>query len=189
MKQYPIYSEEVLIKRLQNGDSNAFTEIYNRFWKLLFAIAYKHIGHKEGAEEIVQDIFMRLWDRRSDVDIRALGPYLATACKYAVFKQIAREKLRRETIAGQVSGWEPSTNELESAIHARFLTQILDSAVDALPSQCKIVYKLSEQEHLKLPQIAQHLQISPNTARNHLARARQIIRATLKEAGASMLLF
>lgn len=189
MIRYASYSEEVLIERLQKGDSNAFTEIYNRFWKLLFAIAYKHMESKEAAEEIVQDIFMRLWDRRNDVDIRSLGPYLATACKYSVFKQIAKEKLRRTVLAGDLNLWEPSSNELESLIHARFLEQVLSTAVEALPAQCKIVYKLSEEQQLKVPEIASQLAISPNTARNHLARARQIIRTTLKEAGASMLLF
>lgn len=189
MVVYASYSEDILVKKLQKGDNDAFTEIYNRFWKLLFAIAYKHIGSKEGAEEIVQDIFMRLWDRRGELEILNLGAYLATACKYAVFKQIAREKLRRDKIAGQHNLWSPSAHDLESAIHARFLEQMLAVAVDALPTQCKLVYKLSEEEHLKLSEVAKELEISANTARNHLARARQIIRSTLREAGASMLLF
>lgn len=189
MTVYASYGEDVLIKRLQQGDNNAFTEIYNRFWKLLFAIAFKHMESKEAAEEIVQEIFMRLWDRRNELDIKALGPYLATACKYAVFKQIAKDKLRREKISGHVRGLAPSDNELESLIHARFLEQILSTVIDTLPTQCKIVYRLSEEEDLKIPEIADRLQISSNTARNHLARARQIIRSTLREAGASILLF
>lgn len=189
MTVYSSYDEDALIRRLQQGDNNAFTEIYNRFWKLLFAIAFKYMENKEAAEEIVQEIFMRLWDRRNELDIKALGPYLATACKYAVFKQIAKDKLRREKTSGLPSHWRPCDNELESLIHARFLEQILSTAIDSLPTQCKIVYRLSEEDDLKIPEIASKLRISSNTARNHLARARQIIRSTLREAGASMLLF
>lgn len=189
MISYHTYSEAALIERLQDGDGAAFTEIYNRFWKLLYAIAYKHISCKESAEEIVQDIFMRLWDRRGDVEIKALGPYLATACKYAVFKQITKEKMRREKLAGQQNLWAGSVTEMESAIQARFLEEILTEVIEKLPAQCRVVYRLSEEEDLKIPEIAKELNISPNTARNHLARARRIIRSFVRETGATMILF
>lgn len=183
------YSEADLIKGLQNGDGESFTEIYNRFWKLLFGIAFKHLGNKESAEEVVQDIFMRIWDRRSKVEIKTLGPYLATACKYAVFKQIAKEKMRREKLAGHPNLWAVSATEVESTIEARFLEEILANAVEHLPARCKMVYKLSEEENMKIPEIANQLDISANTARNYLARARQTLRTLLRDAGAIMLLF
>ena len=189
MANYQSYDEKSLIKGLQKGDSKAFTEIYNRFWKLLFGIAYKYMGSKQQAEEITQDIFMRLWDRREDLEIQSLGPYLATACKYGVFKQIAKDKLRREKLNGEVAILQTTATEIESTIEAKFLEEVLSTTVNKLPGKCRLVYKLSEEEHLKVPEIARQLQISPNTARNHLARAREIIRSSLKEAGATLLLF
>jgi len=89
---YQTLSDNLLADRLRSGDRDAFTEIYNRHWEKLLAIAYNHLKDKSAAEEILQEVFMSLWDRRYEVYLDSVAGYLATAVKFSIFKQISRKR-------------------------------------------------------------------------------------------------
>src|ERR1700744_3474700 len=100
-----LVSEEELIRLLKEGQNNAFTEIYNRYWNKLYFIAHKLLKDTDAAEEIVQDVFLMLWRKKETLNIESLSPYLAAMTRYAVYRHIAKEKNTKsqENIVGQIT--------------------------------------------------------------------------------------
>ena len=74
-------NDQELIVFLRQGDERAFTELYNRYWNKLTAIAYNLMRDKSAAKEIVQDLFVGIWNRREQIEINNLSGYLATATR------------------------------------------------------------------------------------------------------------
>ena len=67
MKEYQLYNNQMLLDLLAESDEVAFTELYNRFWKKLFAIAYNRLNEVQAAEDIVHDVFASLWANREKI--------------------------------------------------------------------------------------------------------------------------
>jgi RNA polymerase sigma-70 factor (ECF subfamily) len=174
-------TEQELLQQLRTGSADAFEQIYLRYWNKLLAIAYGHIKNKPAAEEAVQDVFMSLWDRRTDLVIESLPAYLATAVKFAVFKQILRER-RRQTLLSE--HYNPATVYVEEVnIQAKFLSEYMQGIIEHLPEKCRLVFKYSREEGLAIPDIARKMNISGKTAEAHLTKALKILRLSLKKAG------
>src|SRR4051794_18127370 len=90
MTEYSYYADDELVQLMGKDDHNAFTEIYNRYWKRLYVLAYDRLRSRELAEDVVQDVLTGLWQRRAQTIIRSLPAYLATANRYAVFTQLSK---------------------------------------------------------------------------------------------------
>lgn len=106
---------------IKAGDSGAFTTLYNRYAERLFAIAYHFSGQKCMAEDMVQEVFTSLWDRRCSIEIVSVSAYLATAARFSVFACLQKES-RRKKILEKI----PSANTAysgESAVNAIFLKE------------------------------------------------------------------
>ena len=82
--------DSVLLSQLQNEDRFAFETIYRKYWLKCYNAAYKRLKNKEIAEDIVQNIFTRLWINRSNQSIENLESYLLTAVRYGVLDQVSR---------------------------------------------------------------------------------------------------
>src|SRR5687768_6908742 len=83
---YASHTDEELLTLLKKGNEQAFTELYNRYWKLLFSIAYQKTEQPADAEEIVQDVFADLWKRRKKTVIQvSIKSYLAAATKFHIY--------------------------------------------------------------------------------------------------------
>jgi len=174
------FSEDELLISMATGDEAAFTEIYNRYWRRLLAIAYHHTHDESTAKEIVQEVLIKLWDRRAELEIRQLSQYLATAIKFSVFKAITREK-RRNTIAADVFG--ETISQDDEQIYARFLHDYINGIVEQLPEKCKQVFKSSRMEGKGTAQIARELKISEKTVEAHITKALKHIRYGIRNAG------
>lgn len=131
LNDYSLYEDHELIVLLQKGDADAFTCIYDRYWEKLFAIAYHYCREKEMAREIVQDIFMSLWDRKSSILIQSLSAYLATAAKFLVFRELRKESRRKNSRETNLSVRTAISEE--EAIDARFLHDYIRGQVEQLP--------------------------------------------------------
>lgn len=180
------FSDKELISLLVAGREEAFTEIYHRYWEKLFAIAYNLTRDQVLAEEITQEVFISLWDRKGDVRIDTLNGYLATAIKFSVFKHIRRQRRRLEIVKDNYHKW--SVNDEEEKIYARFLKEYVEGIVEQLPEKCRLVFEYSRREGLTIPEIAAKMNISPKTAEAHLTKALKTIRINLKHSAPMLLL-
>ncbi|WP_227024643.1 RNA polymerase sigma-70 factor [Chitinophaga ginsengisegetis] len=162
---------------LREDKGDAFTEIYDRYWKKLLAIAYHHCRDKVIAEEIVQEVFIGLWNRRKELYIDKVDAYLATAVRLSVFKQYVRQK-RRDEIKEQAADPIITTWD-EEKIYTRFLQQHINGIVEVLPEKCRLVFKLSREEGLSIPEVAQRMGIAEKTAEAHLTKALKVLKVKL----------
>lgn len=180
MRIYTTYGDEQLLELLKISDDGAFTEIYNRYWETLFAIGYNFTKDKEMSREVVQDVFMSLWEHRTDNIVNNLGGWLATAIKFSVFKQLQRGRRRQEILE---AGTTPALAvQGDDAVHALFLKEYINGAIEKLPEKCQLVFRYSREQGMTIPEIAEHLGVSQKTVDNHLNKALRIIRGTLKDA-------
>lgn len=175
------FTDKKLTAGLMNGDKAAFTEIYNRYWKKLLAIAYHHTKSKPDAEEIVQEVFLDLWSRKNNTAIESLAAYLATAVKFSIFKRLQRQRRRSDILklSYNISYSEPA----EEKIYARFLDEYINGIVEKLPEKCRLVFKYSRQEGKTIPEISDEMNIARKTVEGHLTKALKTLRIQLREAG------
>ncbi|MEC3878233.1 RNA polymerase sigma-70 factor [Parapedobacter sp. 10938] len=181
MSKNRAWSDEELIAALADSDQFAFTEIYERYWKKLLAISLRHTEDQTLAEEIVQEVFIALWNRRNQVVIRSLDGYLATAIKFGALKSIY--KARRHQEIEQTNVYHADQQLDEEKIDARFLKEYVDGIIEQLPEKCKLVFRYSREEYKSNREIAQALSISEKAVEAHITRALRFLRLNLRKAG------
>ena len=170
MNEYQLYDNKLLLDLLSKSDEFAFTEIYNRYWKKLFVIAYNRLKENPEAEDIVHDVFAILWANRNKIEIESLENYLATAAKYMVLAKIKRKE--RERIYNNASQQAPVFElSIETSLHYKHILEIVKNEVEKLPEKCRLIFKYSRNEGMPVKQIAKELSISPKTVENQLNKA------------------
>jgi len=184
MRDYSSYNNETLLELLAQGDEYAFTEIYERFHKVLFAIAYNRLNEIQEAEDIVHDVFASLWSNRTKVEVKSLENYLAVAAKYTVLAKIKRKEYQR--LYNQASQQSPVHElNIEASLHYKYILEAVESEIEKLPEKCKLIFKYSRNNQLPVKVIAEKLNISPKTVENQLNKALRQLKLVAK----SFLLF
>lgn len=179
MQQYSTCTEEELLRLLQGGDEKAFTEIYNRYWEKLLAIGYYYSHDKQAAEDMVHEVMISLWTRRSELAIHSLHAYLATAVKFAVFKTIMRNKKKRELLQDR-QGVE-SVSDVTEKLEHRFLQELLQGALEQLPEKTRLVFVYSREYELTISEIAGKMDLSPKAVEYHITKALKALRDSLQK--------
>ena len=158
---------------MATGDEKAFTEIYERYWKLLFSIAFNKTGSLHDAEEMVQDIFADIWRRRATIEIKvSLKSYLAAATRFEVYSFLAKEK-REQDMANGIASENVLTPEQE--LDFKNLQISIQENISSLPEKCQLIYLL-KQEGLSNKEVAKTLDISVKTVENQTTTAMRRLR-------------
>lgn len=179
MKDYQSYDNTTLLTLLSESDESAFTELYNRFWKKLFSIAYNRIKETQTAEDIVHDVFASLWANRRKIEIESLDNYLATAAKYMVLAKI--KKKERERIYSNTFSQTPVAElTVETSLHHKRILEMVRYEVERLPEKCRLIFKYSRNEGMPVRQIAKELSLSPKTVENQLNKALKQLKLAAK---------
>lgn len=177
------YTEKELLQLSREGDEKAFAEIFHRYKFKLYGYMYRLTQSQEMAEDIVQETFLRLWKNRQQLgDIENLGSYIfRMAQNQAIngFKRMAMETvIIRQLLTGEKE-FAPSTPE--SVLALKEMEALFRKAVDNLPPQQKKVYHLSREQGLKHEEIAEILQISRGTVKNHMIQLLRTLRSHLEK--------
>ncbi|WP_157307214.1 sigma-70 family RNA polymerase sigma factor [Chitinophaga tropicalis] len=173
------YTDKYLWDLIRADSVDAFNEVYNRYWDLVFRITLKRLHVKEIVEEIVQDAFIVLWEKRHELQVDSLKNYLLAITRYAVFHYISRQ----QTIAarmGEMRQEEQTTNNnIEDIVNSRLLLQLVDSMAEELPEKSKQVFRHNKLQGYTVMQTAEAFNISPKTAEGHLTKALKTLRLKL----------
>jgi RNA polymerase sigma-70 factor (family 1) len=174
-------SDHEWLALLREGDHAALTAIYKRYWQPLYRSAYNLLKDRQACEDIIQEIFVKVWNNRETIEISlSLKAYLYAAMRYEVYRQIRYGTVREDifdTLHERLQ--TPSAHgQLE---HKELLAQV-NSIVAALPEKCREVYRLSREEQLSHKEIAEKLNISTKTVENHMTKALGHLRASLSSA-------
>jgi RNA polymerase sigma-70 factor (family 1) len=184
MTHYTAYSDNQLLALLKDSEHDAFTELYNRYWKRLFAVAANQLDHPAEAEELVQDLFLDLWNRRQDLAITStLSAYLSVSVNYKVINRMARR--HREQAHLNSLAADTIDHSLEEWLSFEELKERLERVLSELPEKCKLVFTLSRTEGLTRREISRELGIAEKTVESHLTRALRQLRSALSSLLAS----
>ena len=182
MQSGTFQTDSTLLSAIALGDEAAFTVLFERYRNKLFYYLLKHVKSAEVAEEIVTDIFMKLWTGRALAEqIKDIGAFLHKIGYYKALdflRTTARHtRLRQVYIDHMALPGEPQADEL---VISTELKTLLYKAVNGLSPQRKMIYQLSRQEGLTHEQIAALLGLSPSTINNALVAANRSIEKTLR---------
>ena len=188
MSNFNKLSSDELLSLIKIGDERAFTEVYNRYWRLLYAIAYNRLKDLEEVEDIVHDVLASLWTNREKLEINNLKSYLATAVKFRIFATI-RKQNSRQTFQEQMLIPDPvDSYDVLDAMHYKKIIDAVNNEIENLPEKCKIVFKCSREQSMSVKQIALHLNISSSTVENHLNKALKKLNTVAKNLKTNILL-
>lgn len=155
--------------------------LYRRYWRLLFTTAAKALRCKTDAADLVQDIFLSIWNRRNELSITgSLAAYLQTSVRYRVIKYVEKNIARRDyliLLTEMLVSYQPP--DAESQLQIKELQTVIQTAVDQMPNKMREVYQLSRQHHLSHKEIADRLGISDETVKKHIQHALQVIKTAI----------
>lgn len=173
------YSDKQLVAFLYGGNSHAFEEIYKRYWSKLYAIAIHHVGVREEAEELVQNVFMSIWNRRSKVLIRSLDVYLVLSVKNQIYdfikSQISYRKYQEYIILQEVCH---STGSYQIS-DFNDLSEAVEKALARLPEKSAEVFRRSRFEEQPVRQIAEELNLSDKAVEYHITKSLKFLKENL----------
>ncbi|HET6995941.1 MAG TPA: RNA polymerase sigma-70 factor [Chitinophagaceae bacterium] len=185
MALYSSHTDNDLFLLISQGDEAAFAELFRRYDKRIYPFVLKMVKFETYAEEITQEIFIKLWVNRIKLaDIDRPESYILTVAANHTLDQIKknlREHKMLQRLAVKLK--DADSNTTEETLLFRDSVALVEQAVDRLTIQQKKVYRLSRQTGLSNDEIAAHLNVSPNTVRNHLVEALRSIRSFLEEKG------
>lgn len=173
------YTDEALLNMLRSNLQQewAFEMIFNRYHARLFRIAMGVLHDENLAKDLVQDIFIDLWNRRHASNIKELSAYLLTAIKFQVLKQLRNGKLHERHL--KIMQRVQFVNQTEESINFQELEKMLHESIDQLPPRCKEVFFLSRFENLSNKEISDRLKISTKTVEGQITKALSFLRANI----------
>lgn len=187
MRNVNLLNDNELALLLQQGNSIAFTEIYNRYWDKLYFIAHKLLKDADTAEEIVQEVFLILWKKKETLTIHSLTQYLAAMTRYAVYRYLARDKQNK--VQEQAIGVLNAEYVSEIDVDNKMLLEFILKLSDKLPGKCRLVFQYNKLQDRPLAEVAESLNISQKTAEGHLTKALRVIRANFGGSFGDFFLF
>ncbi len=165
---------------LKEGNENAFAEIFRRYQAPLFDFAYKRIRDKDEAKDIVQEIFVKLWNNRTEVQIKtSLRSYLYRCVLNGVLNILNRQVIREEYVCSLQQMIEEHTQEADYHIRETDMERLINTEIAALPPKMREVFELRKKEYLSNREIAGKLGISEQTVETHMKRALRVLRMRL----------
>lgn len=173
-----LHNEKYLLSLIAQGDGGAFSRVFAFYRDRVYSIAYRFTHSTYMSEEIVQDVFMKIWAKRNDLPvINNFAAYLFIVTRNDVMralKKIAREGrvLRVEEVRQTQAPYDSADRLMD-----REFDSLLHVAVEQLPQQQKKVYKYIREQGLKREEVAELLCLHPETVKFHLAQALKKIRS------------
>lgn len=174
-------SDDELIRNLNSGSEAAFTEIYERYWEKMVDYAVRLTKSEEEAGDIVQEIFISVWNRRHEIYVTgSLVAYLIKSTRNLSLRYI-QKNINTGTFLEKLSkNMQNALTAFDDRLSLQDLQLQIDKAVDSLPSKMKTVYLLSRDEQLSYRQIAEKMGITENTVKNQIHNALKSISSSIK---------
>ncbi len=183
-------TDEALVLRIQQGDSKAFTLFYERHRSTMYLCAYHLLRDEDDAHDAVQELFTEVWQRADRIDAGGnIKGYLYTVLRNRILTAMSRNKYFDEYMNSFMAFERQSASATEEMVLARELEQLLEEKVGQLPAKMRKVYELSWREHLSNKEIAQRMDITEGTVKQHKHQALRILRGKLQRLVSLLLLF
>lgn len=173
-------SDDELVALLNQGNHAAFTEIYNRYWQILYMHAYQMLRYEDEALDVVQDTFTSLWLHAENLHITtSLRAYLYTSTRNHTLNKISKGKTRQQHLDSFAHFIEEGRSLTEETVNYNELLKHYEAEVANLPPKMQQIFVKSRVEGLSHKAIAQELGIAENTVKTIINRALRTLRGRL----------
>ena len=170
-------NEQQIIEGIRHGNEACFRQVFEKHYEKLCDYAFTILRDMDEAEDAVQTMFLKVWEKRESLMItHTLKSYLYRAVHNFCINLLEHREIKQKHV--EFSAYHSSVTQPPEVFPAE-LEGNIRAAIDQLPEQCKIIFKLSRYEELKYAEIAQRLGISVNTVENQVSKALRILRTQL----------
>jgi RNA polymerase sigma-70 factor, ECF subfamily len=175
-------SDNLLVKMIRQNDKSAFKLLYDRYSRKIYFFALKYLGNDVEAEELVQSVFINVWENRVTLDPEnSVKSYIYKAAVNHIYNYLKKKAIHTRFIESQIHKDEPGSNVSDDEIIFHDLEKSINLVVESMPSQQQKIFQLSRYEGLTHKEIARKLDLSVRTVENQMYRALKKLKTSLKE--------
>ncbi len=172
--------EPSAIPLIFNDEGETFERLFKTHFKSLYAYAYTIVKDEMAAEEMVQNVFFKIWEKRGGLNIHSPAlAYLYKSVYHESLNYLKHKKVKAAYQAHTVYQMKNQTDNASKKIMLSELEQQINKALDELPEQCRTIFQMSRFEELKYQEIADRLGLSIKTIENQMGKALKILRLKL----------
>ncbi|MEQ9376140.1 MAG: RNA polymerase sigma-70 factor [Imperialibacter sp.] len=181
-------NDNELLEAFQRGEKDAFIVIYERFWNRIFLIAYKSTRNKEVSEDLVQNLFLKLWDKRDLLHIKQIEAYLHSSIRNSAIDYIHSQVVRNKYLDYLKVSPPVNENNTDRMMAVSDLSKQIEEGLTQLPEKSRCIFRMNRLDHSPVEEIAQKLKISEKAVQYHLTKSLKVMRLYLKSIIFSLLL-
>lgn len=181
MSAYSENTDLELLMLLKANDEGAFAELFNRYNRLLFIHACKLLDNNEEARDLVQEIFILIWDSRKTLKTATnFSGFLYVITRNRIFDRLSHKKVEDKYLEYARDFVEQGEDDTDHLLRTRELQSIIEREISFLPVKMQKIFELSRMRHLTHKEIAEQLNVSEKTVKNQVNNALKILRTKLK---------
>lgn len=174
-------SDEILLKRLRKGDTLAFAAIFSRYYRSLILYCNSFIIDRTECEDIVMDLFVEIWERREQLNIKNLRSFMLRSVRHDCLDAIKHRKIKETYAANILLSSEIDSALLDNYILYDELKRLIDETLAALDPKSVAIFKLSRWENMKYDDIAKAMNISRRTVEVRISNVIKKVRETIQK--------
>jgi RNA polymerase sigma-70 factor (family 1) len=181
MTDYNLCTEEALLSLLKVSDESAFEQIYLRYDSLLYSYAYRKLQNKQEAQDVVQEVFITLWNVRENFQVKStLSGYLYKSVLNKIFNIFKHQNIIQKYIDSGDHFIEKDTVDTDYLIREKEISVLIEKEIAAMPPRMREIYELKRKEYLSTKEISEKLQIAETTVSTQIKRALKLLRVKLR---------
>jgi RNA polymerase sigma-70 factor (family 1) len=164
---------------LQRDGMAAFEALYKKFWYQLYCVAFKYTSSRPDSEELVQNLFEKIWRNRASLQVKNWGAFLTIS-----MRNMAIDFHRKQAVKDKfLQNYQPAaaTSEDEKEIDQEQLMVLIENHLHELPQKTQTIFKLSRYEHKSVKEIAGHMQLTEKAVEYHITRSLKLLRRHLRD--------
>jgi RNA polymerase sigma-70 factor (ECF subfamily) len=174
-------SDNYLVTKIRDDNKDAFKSLYDRYSKKLYFFSKKYLYSNEEAEELVQSVFISIWEHRQSLDAtKPVKSYIYKSAVNYIYNYMKKKAIRDNFIKAEMQKGEIQCNITYDQVFFHDLERSIDSIVDTFPSQQQKIFQLNRFQGLTYNEIAKKLDLSVRTVENQVFRALKVIKYKLK---------
>lgn len=174
--------DDFWVENIRNGDGKAFEILFKKYYLPLTRFVWRYVNSKAIAEELIQELFTILWEKREDWDMdteKSIRAYLYKSARNLALNQIKHQKIKDKYESEWMSRKENPVIEFHDQKREQQIRNAIDQAIEELPARSKMTYKLHRYDGLTYPEIAEVMEVSVKTVESQMTRTLKNLRDRL----------
>lgn len=166
---------------MSKPDSSSFKGVYDMYWPILYLHAYKMLQDKDEAKDILQDLFIHIWENRDQINFSQIRPYLYVSLRNRIINRYSHTKVKDRYIESMkyLSEHMHLYQHVEEDLLYKELENNIEEGINHLPERMQEIFRMSRDAELSHSEIAEYLNISPHTVKKTINRALKVIRSKI----------